>query len=252
LTEDSHDVAELEARVAALEHDLQELASVASHDLMEPVRTISGFLKLLEKLCGNRLGDEERKYLNFAVDGADRMRDMLTALLSLSRVRTHSNAFAPVEMEGILGAVCERLRTRLDAAGGTVTHDPLPVVEGDATQLVKVFSALVKNAIEYAGDAEPAVHVSATINQDGGIPVATFAVKDNGIGINPRFHEAVFVMFRRLHPRTPESGVGAGLTISKRIVEHHGGSMRVESSAGEGSTFFFSIPPAMDGQDDRE
>ncbi len=250
MSDDRSKIAELEARVASLEHDLQELAAVASHDLMEPARTIGGFLQLLEKLCGNRLGDEERKYLGFAVDGAERMRDMLTAMLSLSRVRTHCNAFAPVSMETLFEATCERMRSRIDALAGRVTHDPLPVVQGDATQLVKVVSALLENALTYSGDDAPDVHVNATVESDGPVPMATFAVRDCGIGIAPKFHEAVFVMFRRLHSRTKDSGVGAGLAISRRIIEHHGGSMWVESTEGEGSTFFFSLPIPVDGQDD--
>ncbi len=240
-------VAELQARVAVLEHDSQEFTAVAAHDLMEPARTICGFLQLLDKLCGDRLGEEEKKYLQFAVDGSDRMRTMLMAMLELSRVRTQCEAFRPAEMESLLGSVCERLRTQLESVSGTVTHDPLPMVEGDAVQLFRVLLALIDNAIRFSGEHAPRVHVWATDQPDANVPMITFAVKDYGIGIAPKFHDAVFVMFRRLHPRSKDSGPGAGLTISKRIVENHGGRMWVESTEGEGSTFFFSIPTTLDG-----
>ena len=248
VTETENTIAKLQARVATLEHDLQELASVTSHDLMEPVRTIGGFLKLLEKQLGGRLAEEERQYLQFAVDGSERLREMLVAMLELSRVRTHGNTFAPVDIERLVDAACERLQPRLESTHGVVTRDPLPAVKGDAVQLLKALSGLIENAVLYAGDGAPKIHVRATVERGEGIPMATFAIRDEGIGIAPKFHDAVFVIFRRLQPRTKASGPGAGLTICKRIVEHHGGRMWVESTEGDGSTFLFTLPLASDDE----
>jgi signal transduction histidine kinase len=247
VSEERQIVAALEARVVALERDLQEVTSVASHDLMEPARTIAGFLELIRESCGDRLQGEEKDFLQFTLDAAARLRRMLAALLELSRVNTHGNAFATVDLNEVLVLALDRSRHQLEAVAGEVTHDELPAVMGDEMQLLRVFSALIENALAFAGDRPPQVHVEGTVDQVNGTPMATLSIRDCGIGIAPKFHEAVFELFRRLHPRTRTSGIGAGLAICRRILERHGGRIWVDSVAGEGSAFHVSLPAASTG-----
>ncbi|MBT3194600.1 MAG: histidine kinase [Verrucomicrobia bacterium] len=239
-------IAELEAHVADLERDFQEFTAVTSHDLMEPARAIAGFLALIEESCGGRMDEGEKRYFKFAVDGASRLQRMLTELLQLSRVRTKGKAFAPVDLNEILSLALDALEEPIGAAECAVSRDVLPVVSGDAVQLLKVFTELIENVLSFAGDARPPhVHVSGAVEDVDGVRTATISFADCGIGIAPKFHDAVFVVFRRLHPRTETSGVGAGLALCKRIVEHHGGRIWVESDSDEGSTFRFSLPCAV-------
>ena len=247
VSENGPSVSELQARIVALEKDLDEFTAVASHDLTEPARTMAAFLELLKSSCGDRLTDEEQGYLAFVVDGSARLRGMLAALLELSRVRSQSDAFEPVDLNMLVDIVCDTLSPRCEDSEIKISHERLPEVMGDATQLRRVLSGLIENALSFAGETPARVRIAGVVESQGGKSMATISVKDFGIGIDPHFHEAVFAMFRRLHPRTETSGVGAGLAICKRIVDHHGGRIWVESTLGEGSTFRFSVPCAEDG-----
>lgn len=235
------DVTQLQALNEALAQsnaDLQQFANVASHDLHEPLRAVAGFAELLRERYAGRLDDEADEYLRFTVDGARRMQTLINDLLNYSRVQTQGQPFTSVDCEAAFGVALSNLRVALDESCATVTHDPLPTVIADGTQLVRVFQNLIANAVKYRGLRRPEVHVSAQ-------EVAgewQFSVRDNGIGIRADDLERIFVIFERLHTRAEYPGTGIGLAIVKRIAERHQGRAWAESQPGVGSTFFFTLP----------
>ena len=224
--------------------ELEEFAYVASHDLQEPLRMIKSYLQLLEKRHGRKLEGDAHQFLAYAVDGATRMQQLIHDLLAYSRVGTAKAEFAPTDCRGAVQGVLGDLKMTIEESGGVVTHDHLPTVMGDASQIRQLFQNLIANAIKFQNSAPPHVHVSA--ERCGGEWV--FSVRDNGIGIAPEYAERIFVIFQRLHTRSEYPGTGIGLAICKRIVERHGGRIWVESQPGQGATFRFTIPdPAPDG-----
>lgn len=233
---------ELAARTVELERsnsELQQFAYVASHDLQEPLRTVTSFLQLLERRLGPNLDDNAREYIGFAVGGAARMHRLITDLLTYSRVSTHGQPFKTVSMEKALAAALANLGAAIREAGAEISHGIMPDVRGDPIQLVSLLQNLLGNAIKYrVPGTAPHVHVEANGNGD----VWTFSVKDNGIGIDPKDFERIFVIFQRLHGRNEYEGTGIGLAVAKKIVERHGGAIWVESQPGQGSTFFFTLP----------
>jgi len=233
---------ELAERTSELERsnaELQQFAYAASHDLQEPLRTVTSFLQLLQRRYESALDDNAREYIRFATDGAARMHRLITDLLVFSRVTTHGGTFEPVQMDRVLDVVLKNLGAAIQEAGAEISRDPLPEVEGDDIQMVSLLQNLVGNAIKYrAPETVPRVHVGAA--QDGDYWV--FSVRDNGIGIDPKYFERVFVIFQRLHARTEYEGTGIGLAVAKKIVERHGGRIWVESVPGEGSIFRFTLP----------
>jgi PAS domain S-box-containing protein len=218
--------------------ELEQFAYVASHDLQEPLRTVALFLELLARRYKGRLDANADEFIDFAVDGAKRMRALIADLLAQSRVGTHGRDFEETDC----GAACDRavlnLRAAIEAHDAEVRRDPLPTLRADAAQLVQLFQNLIGNAVKFRGTAPPRVHVSAA--QSGTEWV--FSVRDNGIGINPEFTEEIFKIFRRLDTRPGRAGTGVGLAICKKIVERHGGHIWVESEPGHGSVFYFAIP----------
>jgi chemotaxis family two-component system sensor kinase Cph1 len=229
----------LQARVEAAEKELQDFVYMASHDLNEPIRMIVSFLKLLETRHGDALNEEGRHFLDYAVDNAERLREMLQNLLVYSRIETRPEPFAVVDANATLAEACARLEYVIHAEKAVISSDPLPVVWGGEQQLTQLFYALLDNAIKFHADKPPRVHVTA------GQPIGGFVefrVCDNGLGIASCFHEDVFTIFRKLHPKHQYPGTGCGLAISRRIVRRHGGEIRVEASDGEGSTFCFTLP----------
>ena len=237
--------AELEQRVAerTLElsksnEQLEQFAYVASHDLQEPLRTIASFLQLLEKRYHDQLDQDARDFIEFAVDGANRLQRMIQDLLAFSRVSTRGNAFQPADMQKIFQNVHQSLGSEIEATNARVTSDGLPTVLGDESQLTQLLQNLIGNAIKFRGDQPPQVHVSAEALEGEW----QFAVRDNGIGIKDDYFEKIFIIFQRLHPTGEFPGSGIGLAISRRIVDRHGGRIWVESIPGEGSTFYFTIP----------
>ncbi|MFP4345027.1 MAG: PAS domain S-box protein [Anaerolineales bacterium] len=242
ITERKRAEQEIEHYTARLEHsnrDLEEFAYVISHDLQEPVRTVKGFLELLERRYGEGLDEQARDFIDYAVDGTERMQEMIGALLDLSRVGTQGRGFAPIEVEVVLERALKMLDRSIAESDARVTHDPLPVVEADGVQLGQVFQNLIANAVKFRrADAAPQVHVSAT--QEGDL--WRFSVADDGIGIPPDQGERIFQIFQRLHAREEYPGTGIGLALCRRIVERHGGRIWVESEAGAGATFFFTLP----------
>jgi light-regulated signal transduction histidine kinase (bacteriophytochrome) len=232
--------AEVEAAaedLARSNRDLEQFAYVASHDLQEPLRIVAGYLQLLERRYKGKLDADADEFISFAVDGAARMQHLINDLLAYSRLGTHSKPFGPVDTEAVLRRALANLRTSIQEAGAQVTHDPLPSVVGDATQLTQLFQNLLSNAIKFRGKDAPKIHVSAC--PDGGHWL--FAVQDNGIGIDPQYKDRIFAVFQRLHTREKYPGTGIGLAICNRIVERHGGRIWVDSQPGHGSTFHFTI-----------
>ncbi len=221
--------------------DLERFAYVASHDLQEPLRSIVSFSQLLEKRYRGRLGEDADEYIDFIVEGGVRMQALILDLLAYSRVNTTRQQIGRTEAEDVLHAVEHRLDAPLREAGAVMTHDAMPAVMADPLQLEQVLEILVLNAIKFRRPEEPLrVHVGARL-RDG---FWEFSVADTGIGIEEEYFEKIFVIFQRLHTKDRYEGTGIGLPIVKRIVDRHGGTVRVESTPGEGTTFFFTLPAA--------
>ncbi|RKD95961.1 MEDS domain-containing protein [Halopiger aswanensis] len=216
---------------------LEQFAYAASHDLQEPLRMVSSYLQLLESRYEDALDEEGTEFLGFAVDGADRMREMIGALLQYSRVETQGDPLEPVDLEDVFEGVREDLRVQIEEADAEITVGSLPRVRGDASQLRQVFQNLLSNAITYSGDEPPRIRVRA---EKRGRKRA-IAVEDDGIGIPPDEQDRIFDIFDRLHSREEYDGTGIGLALCERIVERHGGEIWVDSEPGEGATFSFTL-----------
>jgi PAS domain S-box-containing protein len=225
--------------LARSNQDLEQFAYVASHDLQEPLRMVSGFLKLLRDRYAPQLNGEANEFISFSVDGATRMSQLINDLLAYSRVGMRGKEPEPIEANSALAGAMASLRGSIEDAGAAITHDELPAVNAEFTQLSQLFQNLIGNAIKFRKPDQPCqIHVGA--QKEAG--QWAFSVRDNGIGIDPKQHERVFVIFQRLHTREEYPGTGIGLAICKKIVERHGGRIWVESEPGEGSTFRFTLP----------
>ena len=233
--------ATLEAVVADLERsnrDLEQFAYVASHDLQEPLRMVASYTQLLAERYQGRLDERADKYISYAVDGATRMQGLINGLLAFSRVGTHGQGFVPTDAGAVVAEVLKDLERAIENSGAQVVVSTLPVVLADRTQLRQVFQNLIENAIKFRGDAPPHIVISAARERRAWV----FTVKDNGIGIDPRFGERIFLIFQRLHERGRYPGSGIGLAIVKKIVERHGGRIHIASKPGHGCSFIFSLP----------
>jgi PAS domain S-box-containing protein len=221
--------------------ELEQFAYVASHDLQEPLRIVSSFLKLLKERYDDRLDDRGRQYIDFAVDGAHRMLQLIRDLLEFSRTHSRRPHLRPVCVNEALDKAVANLRESIDQAGATITRGELPKVFADPTQLMQLLQNLVGNAVKFRHPQRPCkIHVSAN-RTDGTWQIS---VSDNGIGIDPKQHDRIFVIFQRLHTREQYAGTGIGLALCKKIVERHGGRIWVESQIDKGSTFHFTFPQA--------
>jgi len=218
--------------------ELERFAYVASHDLKEPLRMITGHLGLLSKRYHAMLDKDAVDFINFAVDGAKRMEVLITDLLTYSRMGPRQKKNEEIDCEKLFSRSVMDLKTAIDESGAEVTHDPLPTLRADRSQLGQVFSNLIGNAIKYRGEERHKVHVSA-IRLRG---EWRFSVSDNGIGMDPQYQERIFLLFQWLHTRTEYPGTGIGLAICKKVIDGHGGRIWVESEIGKGSTFYFTIP----------
>jgi signal transduction histidine kinase len=228
------------AELARSNNDLQQFAYVASHDLQEPLRMVASFTQLLQKRYQGQLDAQADRYIHFAVDGATRMQGLINDLLAYSRVGSQSRPLQQVSTEEALEKALQNLGEAVRESRATVTHGPLPRLRGDLTQLTQLFQNLVGNALKFRGPAPPQVHVGARRDAEGKGWV--FSVQDNGIGIDPRYLERIFVIFQRLHTKQEHPGSGIGLAICRRIVERHGGRLWAESEPGKGSVFHFTLP----------
>jgi PAS domain S-box-containing protein len=224
--------------LARSNEELRQFASVVSHDLHEPLRAITSFCKLLESRYRGALDATAAEHIAFIVDGAARMQELLEDLLEYTRVGTRGKEMHPTDCTTVLDRALANLRIAVQESGATVAHEPLPTVLGDPPQLVQLLQNLIANAVKFRDERAPHIHVSA--ERWGACWL--FSVKDNGIGIDARDAERIFVIFQRLHPREEYEGTGIGLAVCKKIVERHGGRLWVESRLGEGSNFRFTLP----------
>ena len=218
--------------------ELQQFAYIASHDLQEPLRMVSSYLQLLERRYHDRLDADANDFIAYAVDGAARMKTLISDLLAYSRVGTRGQPFELVDCSEVMKRVLKNLKVVIDEKHATVTYDPLPQIMADPTQMSQLFQNLISNAIKFHGANPPSVHISAERQND----MWLFSVRDNGIGIEPQYAERIFVIFQRLHNRADYPGTGIGLAICKKIIERHGGMIWVASEIDNGSTFCFTIP----------
>ncbi|MFS0516126.1 GAF domain-containing protein [Nostoc sp. UIC 10607] len=232
--------------------ELEQFAYVASHDLQEPLRMVTSYLQLLERRYKNQLDANADQFINYAVDGARRMQTLINDLLNYSRVSTRGQPFIRVNCSVVLEQAIANLQIAIADSKAIVTHDSLPEVMADPTQLIQVFQNLIGNGIKFCQNQQPRIHIGVAkpdVNLNGEslnvIPLADewlFWVRDNGIGLESQYAERIFIIFQRLHGRDKYPGTGIGLAICKKIIERHGGRIWVESKPGQGSTFYFTIP----------
>jgi PAS domain S-box-containing protein len=218
--------------------ELEQFAYVASHDLQEPLRMVTSFTQLLERRYKNKLDREADDYIGFIVEGSKRMKYLIDDLLEFSRLNTQVREFESVLLEIALEDVLRNLTASIAENNAQITHDPLPAIMGDPSQINQLLQNLITNAIKFHGDESPKIHISAVESGDEWI----IGVSDEGIGIDPEHQEQIFRIFKRLHTREEYEGTGIGLAICKRIVDRHNGKIWVESELGKGSTFYFTIP----------
>jgi len=218
--------------------ELEQFAYVASHDLQEPLRSISGMVQLLQQRYHGQIDDRADQYINHAIDATARMHSLINDLLWYSRVNRNAKPFISVNTNLILQMAIDNLGTAIKESSAVVTYEPLPVVLGDAMQLSQVFQNLIANSLKFCGERPPEIHICAQHHQDEW----RFEVRDHGIGIDSQYFDRIFVIFQRLHTRREYPGTGIGLSICKKIIERHGGKIWVESQLGQGSVFYFTIP----------
>jgi PAS domain S-box-containing protein len=218
--------------------ELQQFAYVASHDLQEPLRMVASYTQLLAERYKGRLDSDADEFIAYAVDGSNRMQVLIQDLLAYSRAGTNGKALREIPSENALKEALVNLRATIQESGAIVTHDPLPLITTDGTQLAQIFQNLIGNAIKYRGAAVPNVHISAVKNGNEWI----FSIRDNGLGIDPQYFDRIFVLFQRLHGQAEFKGTGIGLAICKKMLERLGGRIWVESQPEKGSTFHFALP----------
>ncbi|MEU1724006.1 ATP-binding protein [Nonomuraea sp. NPDC005692] len=221
--------------------ELEQFAYVASHDLQEPLRKVASFTQMLEQRYGPQLDDRARQYIHYAVDGAKRMQLLINDLLDFSRVGRVSGERVPTDSGEALDRALENLSATIEDTGATVTRDDLPVVEGNRLQLTQLFQNLVENAVKFRSEAPPRVRLAAERKGD----MWEFSCSDNGIGVDPKYADRIFLIFQRLHPRDVYPGTGIGLALCRKIVEYHGGQLWLDAApAGQGTTFRWTLPAA--------
>jgi len=218
--------------------ELQQFAYVASHDLQEPLRMVMSYLQLLERRYKDKLDGDAIEFINYAVDGASRMKQLIIDLLEYSRVERKGGQFVEVDVGRALSDAMRLLQAMIDDTGATITQCELPCIVADPAQLRQLFLNLLGNAMKFRSEAPPQIHVSADEVEGGWM----ISVRDNGIGINPEHTSRIFDMFQRLHTREQYPGTGIGLAICRKIVERHDGTISVVSQPGQGATFQFFIP----------
>jgi signal transduction histidine kinase len=235
-----HELQQLNQELERSNQELEQFAYVASHDLQEPLRMVISFTQLLSQNYAGQLDEQADQIIGFAVDGATRMQQLIQDLLSYSRVGTQAKVWEMVDCNQVLDSAISNLQLSIQESAATLNPAPLPTLTANARQLTQLFQNLIGNAIKYRGKATPIVEIGCQQQQDSYL----FWVKDNGIGIDPKHSDRVFMVFQRLHTRQEYSGTGIGLAICKKIVEQHGGNIWVDSQLDQGATFFFTLPIA--------
>lgn len=218
--------------------ELEQFAAIASHDLKEPLVTVGGFLALLKRRHEGDFDAEANRHIRYALESVERMERLIGDLLEFSRIGTQARPFQVIDSSAVLDISLRNLAGPLHSKGVLVTHDPLPEIIADPTQIGQLFQNLISNAVKFCRKETPHIHVSALRKEREHI----FSVQDNGIGIAPEYAEEIFTAFRRLHDGDEFPGTGLGLATCAKIVERHCGRIWVESNLGEGSTFYFTIP----------
>ncbi|MFB0508241.1 MAG: PAS domain S-box protein [Thermodesulfobacteriota bacterium] len=231
------------AELARSNAELEHLANVTSHEMDEPLHMVARCLNLLERRYKGKLDSHTEKVIDHALDGVKCMQRLVNDLLAYSRVSSEGKGFAPTNCEAILDCALANLKAMVEESGAVVSHDALPIVMADDSQLTQLFQNLIGNAIKFHGEEPPSVHVSAEKKENEWL----FSVQDNGIGIDPEHFERIFMIFQRLHDEADYPGTGIGLSICKKIVERHGGHIWADSEPGKGSQFYFIIPVTMIG-----
>lgn len=239
---------QLQIKAAELEHsnrelsrsnqELEQFAYVASHDLQEPLRSIAGSCQMLQRKLGDNIDPTIQEFINFAVEGSKRLQDLINDLLSYSRVTTKAKEPTLVSSKAILERVIYNLRTAIEDSHAQIIAGNLPEVQADQSQLTQLLQNFIGNAIKFRSEQNPIVSVDAVA--DG--KFWRFSIADNGIGIEAKYFERIFEIFKRLHVREKYPGTGIGLATCKKIVERHGGKIWLQSILGQGSTFYFTLP----------
>lgn len=240
IVRDISDLKRVEDELRRSNAELEQFAYVASHDLQEPLRTMSSYVQLLARRYRDQLGGDAAEFIDYTVEGADRMQRLIQDLLAYARVSAKELPALATDANAALARTVRDLGSTIAATSAVVTNDALPGVVADPGQLQQLFTNLLSNAIKFRSAETPAVHISASVSEN----TATFAIRDNGIGIPREHYERVFAVFQRLHRRDAYPGTGIGLAIAKKIVERHGGRIWIESQ-GRGTTFRFTLPAAL-------
>lgn len=245
ITERKHAEQQLELQAAELSrsnHELEQFAYVASHDLQEPLRMVSSYCGLLARRYKGKIDQDADEFIQFAVDGATRMKDLIDDLLMYSRVGRREKPLVMVDTDKVMQSALANLEVVVNETEASIVSEALPRVMADPIQLTQVFQNLISNALKFRGNRRPVIRVSARHSNEQQVPPQwIFSIQDNGIGFEPQFQERVFVIFQRLHTRAEYEGNGIGLAITKKIIERHGGTIWVESTPGTGTTFFFTL-----------
>ena len=232
---------ELKHTLNKLQHsnaELEQFAYIASHDLQEPLRMVASYTQLLSRRYQGQLDADADEFIAYAVDGANRMKKLIDDLLAYSRINTKSGALKLTDCEDIVDEALSNLQLAIEESDAIVIRIPLPTVMVDSPQLVRLFQNLIGNAIKFRRGPEPEIQIGATQSDGDWI----FSVRDNGIGIDMKQADRIFLIFQRLHGKTEYPGTGIGLAICKKIVDRHGGRIWVEPNDNNGSTFYFTIP----------
>lgn len=227
----TRELAQANRQLESRNRELEEFVYIASHDLQEPLRTVSGYLQMIERRYAAKLGPEGDEFIRFAIDGAQRMQALIESLLMYSRISTTERSFEPVALDEPLESALRNLALRIEETHATIEHGTLPTIRADRIQMVQLFQNLVSNALKFAGGQPPRVQLTATVED----AVCRLQVRDWGIGFQPKFADRIFKVFRRL--RRDTEGTGIGLAVCKKIAERHGGRIWAESAPGQGATF---------------
>jgi PAS domain S-box-containing protein len=234
-------VEERTVELANTNKELEQFAYVASHDLQEPLRMVSSFLQLLQKKYSGQLDEKAEGYINYAVDGSERMKRLILDLLEYSRIGTNADNFVDVDLKEVLEYLNVIFENELQETSATINYSSLPTIRANKTQITQLFQNLISNSLKYRSDKKPVITITVTDKAK----YWEFAFSDNGIGIDKQFFNKIFIVFQRLHNVSEYSGTGIGLALCKKIVEAHKGKIWIESAIGHGTTFYFTIAKTL-------